>query len=61
MGVGEPSLISRRPACSWLSGNSPTRDWAGREPEVPLDEGLRRTSAWVADNPRLFTGDRYQV
>ncbi|MGD6741041.1 GDP-mannose 4,6-dehydratase [Streptomyces sp. BH106] len=44
-----------------LSDNSRARDWAGWEPEVTLDEGLRRTSDWVAENPHLFAADRYQV
>ncbi|MFJ9179992.1 GDP-mannose 4,6-dehydratase [Streptomyces sp. NPDC102360] len=44
-----------------LSDNSRARDWAGWEPEVALDEGLRRTSDWVAENLHLFAADRYQV
>lgn len=44
-----------------LSDNSGAREWAGWEPRVPLDEGLRRTSDWVADNLHLFAADRYQV
>ncbi|MER7719688.1 GDP-mannose 4,6-dehydratase [Streptomyces flaveolus] len=44
-----------------LSDNSRARDWAGWEPQVSLDEGLRRTSDWVADNLHLFAADRYQV
>ena len=44
-----------------LSDNSRARDWAGWEPQVPLDEGLRRTSDWVASHLHLFASDRYQV
>ncbi|MFE1953664.1 GDP-mannose 4,6-dehydratase [Streptomyces sp. NPDC059524] len=44
-----------------LSDNSRARDWAGWEPQVSLDEGLRRTSDWIADKLQLFTADRYQV
>lgn len=44
-----------------LSDNSRAREWAGWEPRVPLDEGLRRTSDWVADHLHLFAADRYQV
>ncbi|MFZ3566191.1 GDP-mannose 4,6-dehydratase [Streptomyces sp. BH097] len=44
-----------------LSDNSRARDWAGWEPEVPLEEGLRRTSDWVEEHLHLFAADRYQV
>ncbi|MEU3839325.1 GDP-mannose 4,6-dehydratase [Streptomyces sp. NPDC028635] len=44
-----------------LSDNSRARDWAGWEPTVPLDEGLRRTSDWIAAHLHLFVTDRYQV
>ncbi|MFE0804066.1 GDP-mannose 4,6-dehydratase [Streptomyces sp. NPDC058812] len=44
-----------------LSDNSRARDWAGWQPEVSLEEGLRHTSDWVADNLRLFATDRYDV
>ncbi|MEU6480472.1 GDP-mannose 4,6-dehydratase [Streptomyces sp. NPDC047017] len=44
-----------------LSDNSRAREWAGWEPEVPLEEGLRRTSDWIAGHPHLFAADRYQV
>ena len=44
-----------------LSDNSRARRWAGWEPEVSLEEGLKRTSEWVAENLRLFSADRYQV
>ncbi|MFD7923571.1 GDP-mannose 4,6-dehydratase [Streptomyces sp. NPDC059740] len=44
-----------------LSDNGRARAWSGWRPEVALDEGLRRTSAWVADHLHLFAADRYQV
>ncbi|MFF0505490.1 GDP-mannose 4,6-dehydratase [Streptomyces fimicarius] len=44
-----------------LSDNARARTWAGWEPEVGLEEGLERTSAWVADHLHLFAPTRYQV
>ncbi|NGN66944.1 NAD-dependent epimerase/dehydratase family protein [Streptomyces sp. A7024] len=44
-----------------LSDNSRAREWADWKPEVDLDEGLRRTSAWVAENLHLFAPARYAV
>ncbi|MFF0744028.1 GDP-mannose 4,6-dehydratase [Streptomyces sp. NPDC004111] len=44
-----------------LSDNARAREWAGWEPEMPLAEGLKRTSEWVAENVHLFAPDRYQV
>ncbi|MFI1963772.1 SDR family NAD(P)-dependent oxidoreductase [Streptomyces pathocidini] len=44
-----------------LSDNTRARDWAGWKPEVSLTDGLRRTSAWVADNLHRFSVDRYDV
>lgn len=44
-----------------LSDNTRARDWAGRQPRVPLKEGLRRTSDWIAAHLHLFAPDRYQV
>ncbi|MFE2163394.1 GDP-mannose 4,6-dehydratase [Streptomyces lydicus] len=44
-----------------LSDNSRARRWASWQPEVSLEEGLKRTSAWVAENLHLFAADRYQV
>ena len=39
-----------------LCDNTRAREWAGWVPEVSLEEGLRRTSAWVRDNlDRLHT------
>ncbi|MFF2251464.1 MULTISPECIES: GDP-mannose 4,6-dehydratase [unclassified Streptomyces] len=44
-----------------LSDNARAREWAGWQPEVSLEDGLMRTSQWVADNIALFAADRYQV
>jgi NAD dependent epimerase/dehydratase len=33
-----------------LCDNSRAREWTGWEPEVSLEEGLRRTSAWVLEH-----------
>ncbi|MCX4819458.1 SDR family NAD(P)-dependent oxidoreductase [Streptomyces sp. NBC_01142] len=44
-----------------LSDNSRAREWAGWEPEVSLEEGLKNTSAWIEQNLHLFATDRYQV
>ncbi|MFD9796120.1 GDP-mannose 4,6-dehydratase [Streptomyces sp. NPDC059070] len=44
-----------------LSDNSRAREWAHWQPEVPLAEGLKRTSEWVAENLALFAPGRYAV
>ncbi|CAM5569393.1 NAD-dependent dehydratase [Streptomyces xanthochromogenes] len=44
-----------------LSDNTRAREWAGWTPEVTLEEGLKRTSAWVEENLSLFAPNRYQV
>ncbi|MEU6079650.1 SDR family NAD(P)-dependent oxidoreductase [Streptomyces sp. NPDC047108] len=44
-----------------LSDNSRAREWAGWRPEVGLEEGLRRTSRWVAEHLHRFSADRYGV
>lgn len=44
-----------------VSDHTRARNWAGWEPHVTLDEGLRRTSDWIADHLGLFAADRYQV
>ncbi|NEB81434.1 NAD-dependent epimerase/dehydratase family protein [Streptomyces sp. SID14478] len=44
-----------------LSDNARAREWAGWEPEFSLAEGLKRTSAWVADHLDRFAPARYQV
>ena len=33
-----------------LSDNSRAKEWTGWEPEVSLEEGLRRTSDWIAEH-----------
>ncbi|MDH6575700.1 SDR family NAD(P)-dependent oxidoreductase [Kitasatospora sp. MAP5-34] len=44
-----------------LADNTKARDLTGWQPRIPLDEGLRRTSAWIAANLQAFAPDRYQV
>lgn len=44
-----------------LSDNTRAREWAGWRPEVSLEEGLERTSAWVEKHLHLFAPGRYQV
>ncbi|MFD6797587.1 GDP-mannose 4,6-dehydratase [Streptomyces cyaneofuscatus] len=44
-----------------LSDNTRAREWAEWEPEVTLEEGLERTSAWVVAHLHLFAPGRYQV
>lgn len=44
-----------------LSDNARAREWAGWQPEVSLEDGLKRTSQWVAENIALFAPGRYQV
>lgn len=44
-----------------LSDNSRAREWASWQPEVSLEQGLKWTSEWVAENVHLFAADRYQV
>jgi NAD dependent epimerase/dehydratase len=45
-----------------LRGDSSlARDLLGWAPVVPLDEGLRRTVAWVRENLDAYSGDGYQV
>ncbi|MFD9691815.1 GDP-mannose 4,6-dehydratase [Kitasatospora sp. NPDC059146] len=44
-----------------LSDNSRARTWSGWRPEVPLEEGLAKTSAWVAEHLHLFDPKRYAV
>ncbi|GAA2132226.1 NAD-dependent 4,6-dehydratase LegB [Kitasatospora kazusensis] len=61
--VVDPSRL--RPAGSeverLLSDNTKARELTGWHPRVTLDEGLRRTSAWIAANLHAFAPDRYQV
>lgn len=44
-----------------LCDNTRAREWAGWEPEVPLEEGLRLTAQWVRENPGPLTASVYQV
>ncbi|MFB6854007.1 SDR family NAD(P)-dependent oxidoreductase [Streptomyces sp. NPDC056121] len=44
-----------------LSDNARAREWAGWQPEVSLEDGLKWTSQWVAENIALFAPGRYQV
>jgi dTDP-glucose 4,6-dehydratase len=45
-----------------LRGDSSlARELLGWTPVVPLDEGLRRTVAWVRENLDAYAGDGYQV
>lgn len=37
------------------------REWTGWEPQVPLEEGLRRTSDWIRDHLDTVDPTRYQV
>ncbi|MEU2563432.1 SDR family NAD(P)-dependent oxidoreductase [Streptomyces longispororuber] len=61
--VADPARV--RPAGSeverLVSDNTRAREWAGWIPEVPLAEGLKRTSAWVAENLSRFAPSRYEV
>jgi dTDP-glucose 4,6-dehydratase len=68
--VGRPVRIEteaarRRPEASEvqrLRGDSSlARELLGWAPVVPLDEGLRRTVAWVRDHLDAYAGDGYQV
>ncbi|WP_052869161.1 GDP-mannose 4,6-dehydratase [Streptomyces niger] len=43
------------------SDNSRARQWTSWRPAVPLEDGLKNTSEWVAENLHLFATDRYQV
>lgn len=44
-----------------LSDNTRAREWAGWQPEVSLEDGLKQTSAWVEENIHVFSPGRYQV
>lgn len=54
-----------RPAASeverLLCDNTRAREWCGWAPEVPLEEGLRRTSDWVRRHLDRVEAARYQV
>jgi NAD dependent epimerase/dehydratase len=44
-----------------LCDNTRAREWAGWTPEVPLEEGLRRTSDWVKENLHLLDTEGYAI
>ena len=44
-----------------LCDNTRAREWAGWTPEVPLEEGLRRTSEWVREHLDLLGPPGYAV
>ncbi|MBW3547878.1 MAG: SDR family NAD(P)-dependent oxidoreductase [Actinobacteria bacterium] len=44
-----------------LCDNTRARDWAGWVPEVPLEEGLRRTSDWIREHRHLLGTGGYAV
>jgi NAD dependent epimerase/dehydratase len=44
-----------------LCDNTRAREWTGWAPQVPLEEGLRRTYEWFVDHPGAAGADRYQV
>ena len=44
-----------------LCDNSRAREWAGWAPEVSLEEGLARTSAWVAEHRHALDTGGYAV
>jgi NAD dependent epimerase/dehydratase len=44
-----------------LCDNGRAREWAGWEPKVPLEEGLRRTAEWVGQNLATLKVKEYHV
>lgn len=44
-----------------LSDNRRARELLGWSPQIDLDEGLRRTVAWIAEHPQLFQVGEYAV
>ena len=44
-----------------LCDNTRAREWCGWEPQVSLEEGLRRTSDWVRDNLDRIEAKTYQI
>jgi NAD dependent epimerase/dehydratase len=44
-----------------LCDNTRAREWCGWEPQVTLEEGLRRTSDWVRDNLTRLESKGYQI
>ena len=61
--VRDPQRI--RPAGSevdrLMCDNSRALEWAGWRPEVPLEEGLRRTAQWIEENLAAVQTRSYQV
>ena len=61
--VEDPARM--RPASSevqrLLSDNSRARELSGWRPEITLEEGLKHTSDWIANNLHLFAPQRYAV
>ena len=44
-----------------LCDNTRAREWCGWEPQVPLEEGLRRTSEWVREHLDRLEAKSYQI
>ena len=44
-----------------LCDNTRIREWTGWQPEVSLEEGLRRTAEWIAAHPGPLRPATYQV
>jgi NAD dependent epimerase/dehydratase len=44
-----------------LCDNTRAREWCGWAPQVPLEEGLRRTSEWVQANLDRLEAKSYQI
>jgi NAD dependent epimerase/dehydratase len=44
-----------------LCDNTRAREWCDWEPQVPLEEGLRRTSDWVRDHLDRLEAKSYQI
>ena len=44
-----------------LCDNTRAREWAGWEPQVSLEDGLRRTSDWVKENHHLLDTEGYSI
>jgi nucleoside-diphosphate-sugar epimerase len=61
--VTDPSRV--RPGGSeverLLCDNTRAREWCGWEPQVPLEEGLQRTSDWIRDNLDRLHAASYQI
>ena len=44
-----------------VADNTRARRLLGWEPRVSLDEGLRRTMAWIVEHPAQYAPDSYRV